>query len=168
MKRVLSYIMFVVLLLAAGCMDSSTGGSADPPAANIPDGYYGISFDLEKAVPSNGLMAMFAEDQTEVTGVTLEGLVPASCTHSGCWMDLSIDETATMNVSFRNGDFTIPLDAAGKVAVITGTAYRELVPVERLRAYARDNGLSEEEIAAITTDDWEYTFVADGVFLKDK
>jgi hypothetical protein len=161
----LTILLFVVLL--AGCgQQSDEAGSNDPPAAPAKDGHYGVSFNPAGAVAAAEVPGLFKEGETSLQPVKVQGNIPASCTHSGCWMDIDLGEGLVMNVSFRDGEFTIPLDAAGKEAVMTGTAYRELVPAARLRAYAKDEGKSEEEISAITEDGWEYTFVADGVVLR--
>jgi len=156
-------LIFLFLILLAGCGQVHKPAESSDSLTGTP-GYYGQVFDTTIAVSSQVITSMFNEENT--MQLTLTGPVEASCTHSGCWMDIGIGDGKVMNVTFSDGDFKIPLDAAGSYATMHGTAYRELVPAERLRAYARDEGMSEEEIAAITEDDWEYSFVASGVTLK--
>lgn len=45
-------------------------------------------------------------------------------------------------------------------------AYKSQTSVEELRHYAEDAGKSKEEIESITEPRIEYTFMADGVYLK--
>jgi hypothetical protein len=166
--KVKSYpiLMILFVFLLASCMQDDQKGGNNPPPAPEKDGTFGKTFNPSAAVPAAEVTSLFEEGKNEIDNVIVEGYIPASCTGSGCWMDVDITGDMVMNVTFRDGDFTIPLDAAGKTAVMNGTAYRELVPAERLRAYAKDEGKSDEEIAAITEDGWVYTFVADGVVLK--
>jgi len=51
--------------------------------------------------------------------------------------------------------------------VIEGTVYMETTSVDDLKHFAEDEGLSEDEIAAITEPETSLTFVADGVIVKD-
>lgn len=82
-------------------------------------------------------------------------------------MELDLGNGSAIHVTFRDESFTIPLDAAGKKAVAEGMAYRQLIPVETLQDYAREDGKTDEEIAAITEPEWEYEFVADGVIITE-
>ena len=46
-----------------------------------------------------------------------------------------------------------------------GFAFKEVTPVDELRHYAEDEGMSKEEIAAITEPKEELKFMASGVLL---
>jgi hypothetical protein len=98
----------------------------------------------------------------------LKGKIVQSCTHMGCWMDIDLGSDQTVHVTFTDDAFTIPLDAAGMTAIFKGTGSKEKVSVELLKAYAKDEGKSKEEIDAITEPGWEYSFIASGVKLIDK
>jgi hypothetical protein len=158
-------ISLFVLILASFFIISGCNNTQQPAENSVEqadnDGFYGEKFDSSIAIPSEELSSSFV-DENKVE-LTVSGKIAASCAHSGCWMDIDLGDDQLMNVTFKDGDFTIPLDASGSMTAIHGIAYRELVPAERLRAYARDEGKSEEEINAITEDRWEYTFVASGV-----
>ena len=97
----------------------------------------------------------------------ISGKISASCKHTGCWMDLDMGNNETIHVTFENESFTIPLDAAGKNAIAEGIAIRELIPVETLRNYAREDGKSDEEVAAITAPAFTYEFIAKGVLIEE-
>jgi hypothetical protein len=160
------HISFLVLIIVSsfifkGCNNTQQPAENSVEKAVDDDGFYGEKFDSSVAIPSEKLSSAFL-DENKVK-LTVSGKIAASCTHSGCWMDIDLGNDQIMNVTFKDGDFTIPLDASGSETTIHGIAYRELVPAERLRAYARDEGKSEEEVNAITEDRWEYTFVASGV-----
>ncbi len=99
--------------------------------------------------------------------VKLRGRIEKVCQVKGCWMTMAYGEGGSMRVSFRDYGFFVPKDVDGKEAVIEGTVYMETTSVDDLRHFAEDEGLSEEEIAAITEPETSLTFVADGVIIRD-
>lgn len=168
------YFFILFLLISFGCVNQ--GGN---PASSSAEPDHEMSAE-EKALPSTGnfgevitatdamqvgdfLQFMSDKEQAEVK---VTGTVRESCQHSGCWMDLDLGNGEVMNIAFRDGKFLIPKDAAGKTAVIAGTATKKMLTVDRLKAYAADEGKSQEEIDAITEPKWEYSFIADGVILQ--
>ena len=60
----------------------------------------------------------------------------------------------------------MPMDAAGKTAVIEGVATYEEIPVKMLKHLAEDAGKTQEEIDAIKEPKKEYTFIANGVIVQ--
>src|SRR5699024_12087692 len=99
--------------------------------------------------------------------VSFTSKVHSVCQKKGCWMilDLGDDETQSF-VKFKDYDFFVPMDAADADAIIKGVAYKSETSVEELKHYAEDAKKSKEEIAKITKPKVEYTFLADGVYLK--
>jgi len=174
MYRNIIFIFFVVLLYSCNSPNhphshDHEGHSHDHDSMHIkeearPDILeLGKFVDAEQAVPAVELInLMDGKDELEIT---ISGNVVACCQHSGCWMDVELGDDV-MNVTFLDGDFIVSSYSVEKNAIMKGTAYKELVPAERLRAYAKDEGKSQEEIDAITDDAYEYTFVAEGVILK--
>ncbi|MEN0048567.1 MAG: DUF4920 domain-containing protein, partial [Bacteroidota bacterium] len=69
---------------------------------------------------------------------------------------------------FKDYGFFVPKDISGRQVIMEGYAYREVTPVEELRHYAKDDGMSEEEIAAITEPEEEFKFMASGVILLEE
>jgi len=82
-------------------------------------------------------------------------------------MDLDMGNNETVHVTFLDESFTIPLDAAGKNAIAQGVAIRELIPVEALQNFAREDGKSQAEVAAITEPVYAYEFIAAGVLIEE-
>lgn len=90
------------------------------------------------------------------------------CQKKGCWMVLDLeDDDKEVFVKFKDYGFFMPMNIAGKEVIINGQAFVSETPVEQLRHYAEDAGKSEEEIAAITEPEKRYSFVADGVLIKE-
>lgn len=108
--------------------------------------------------------SMKVGESLEVSFITK---VDEVCQAKGCWMRLDLGEDSPGSfVKFKDYEFFVPMDAANADAIIKGVAFKAETSVAELQHYAQDAGKSEEEIAAITQPKVEYTFMADGVFLK--
>ena len=66
-----------------------------------------------------------------------------------------------MTYSPRGGDLS------GHDVVVNGWAHRSTVTKEDLQHYAKDAGKSDQEVAAITKDEQQLTFMADGVVVRN-
>ena len=89
------------------------------------------------------------------------------CQAKGCWMTLNLENGETATVKFKDYGFFMPKNISGKDVVVNGKAYVSEVSVDEQRHYAEDGGKSKEEIAAITEPKKTYTFLADGVLVKE-
>lgn len=97
--------------------------------------------------------------------VVVEGVIAASCTRQGCWMQLAPSEAegaASVRVTFKDYGFFIPLEAKGMKARAEGVAV-----VKTLSKADADH--LEEEGAKLTRQKdgtaLEVSFVANGVEL---
>lgn len=90
------------------------------------------------------------------------------CSKKGCWMTLELGGDKNMRVTFKDYEFFVPKDAAGKMATIKGTATMDTTTVEMLQHYASDAGDSQEEIDAITEPEYNYAFEAVGVIITEE
>jgi hypothetical protein len=163
----MKYLNFIfVILIAAACQNTPrqpAQGNAEKALAAT--GNFGLEVNRDNAIPADRIATLFTT--TDSVETALFGKISASCKHSGCWMDLDLGNNKSVHVTFLDESFTIPLDAAGKNAVAQGIAVRELIPVEKLQNYAREDGKSEEEIAAITEPVYAYEFIASGVLIEE-
>ena len=82
-------------------------------------------------------------------------------------MDLDMGNNEVIKVSFKDYAFVIPIESQGKTATVEGFAKKELISVELLQHYAEDAGKTPEEIAAITEEEYIYTFEAKGVVIEE-
>ena len=101
----------------------------------------------------------------DTVNAKMTGKITDVCSKKGCWMKLDMGNEDVVRVTFKDYGFFVPLDASGEV-VVNGKAFVTETSVDDLKHYAEDAGKSEEEIAAITTPEKTYGFVADGVLLK--
>jgi hypothetical protein len=161
--KYLSLILMVLIL--ASCGQTPQKSSQTEKVNTSATGNFGSEFSAENSIPATQLTNAFTHSDT--AAITISGNITASCQHTGCWMDLDMGNKETIHVTFKNDAFTIPLDAAGKTAIAEGIAIRKQIPVETLQNYAREDGKSEAEIAAINKPAYSYEFIADGVLIEE-
>jgi hypothetical protein len=80
-------------------------------------------------------------------------------------MYLELPNGETMFVNFKDYEFFMPKDLAGKKVVLDGFAERKETSVEDLKHFAEDAKKSAEEIAKITKPKKEIVFEAKGVVI---
>ena len=136
-------------------------GSAAAVAPATPGQAYGAAFTPAGALPMSALSA--ALGQRDSAQVKLVGKASAVCQAKGCWMTLPTADGQEMRVRFRDYAFFVPKDLSGHEVVVSGWAYRRNVPKSELQHYAQDAGKTAQEVAAITQDEQQFTFLADGV-----
>lgn len=172
MKKVLGLFAIAGLLFTA-CesgepTENNDAAASDTTAAvqeeNPSTGTFGAEITDEGAIPVANLLAEMGEQDS--VEVKLMGTVNEVCQMKGCWMTMDLGNGEDMMVKFKDYEFFVPMDCAGKEAVMQGYAKRTIVPVEELQHYAQDAGKSEEEIAAITEPEEQITFLAEGVIIR--
>ena len=162
----MKYLSFIlIILISVACQQAPRQSVNNETVTTFSSGTFGKEFPAEKAIAAADLIAIFNASDTVET--TISGSIINSCKHSGCWMDLDMGNSETIHVTFLDESFTIPLDAAGKNAIAQGTAIRELITVETLQNYAREEGKSDEEVTAITDPVYTYEFIAKGVLIEE-
>lgn len=126
---------------------------------------FGAAITPDGALPISALnVALGTRDSAQVK---LVGKAMAVCQAKGCWMTLPTADGKEMRVRFRDYAFFVPKDISGRTVVVSGWAHRSTVAKADLQHYAKDAGKSDQEVAAITQDEQQLTFMADGVLLQD-
>lgn len=124
---------------------------------------FGDKIDDKGAVgPSEFLEKIGNADSVQIK---LKATVQEVCQKKGCWMNVDLGNEQSMMVRFKDYGFFVPKDCDGKIAVMDGVAFREVLSVEMLRHYAEDAGKSKEEIESITKPETRLSFEANGVLL---
>lgn len=171
--RIIILITTVLTLSIVSCNKATEDNilMAEVPETSIDiDQYeiFGEEFTVEELLSNNEMRVQY--EQMEVGDsieVSFNAKVNSICQKKGCWMKLDLgDNESESFVKFKDYDFFVPMDASFSDAVIKGVAYKGETSVEELKHYAEDAGDSQEEIDKITEARIEYTFVADGVYLK--
>ncbi|UOQ95865.1 DUF4920 domain-containing protein [Hymenobacter sp. 5317J-9] len=141
--------------------EGEEGHSSTSIAPVAPGQTYGAAISPEGALPMTALnTALGASDSAQVK---LVGKASAVCQAKGCWMTLPTADGKQMRVRFKDYAFFVPKDLSGHEVVVSGWAHRSTVPKSELQHYAKDAGKSDKEVAAITQDEQQLTFMADGV-----
>jgi hypothetical protein len=141
--------------------EEGEGQSSTSIAPATPGQTYGAAISPDGALPMTALpTALGTRDSAQVK---LAGKASAVCQAKGCWMTLPTADGKEMRVRFKDYAFFVPKDLSGHDVVVSGWAYRSTVPKSELQHYAKDAGKSDQEVAAITQDEQQLTFMADGV-----
>ena len=169
-RKALIRILFGSFIFAA-CTQNGTDSEASvvTSSAQAKGGiglevYGDSSMTADDAIEIGDLLA-YMEGKDSVN-VKLRGVINACCQKKVCWMDMDLTEDQSMTVRFKDYGFFVPMNSAGRTAVIEGVAKVDTQGVDWLRHKAEDAGRSEEEIAAITEPIVSVTFMADGVILE--
>ena len=128
--------------------------------------HFGATVTGTGAVSYDALLPRLEKTDT-LKNIKVAGVVDAVCKMRGCWMNIKSETGAPpMFVKFKDFAFFMPKDIAGKRVVMSGDAFKEIIPVEELRHYAEDDGKSKEDIAKITVPQTKIRFVASGVTIQ--
>ncbi|WP_299257282.1 DUF4920 domain-containing protein [uncultured Aquimarina sp.] len=98
--------------------------------------------------------------------IAFSSTVNGVCKAKGCWMKIALNKEEETMVKFKDYGFFVPKDIENDTIIVQGKAYVSETSVDELRHLAQDAGKSEDEIAAITTPKKTYSFMADGVLVK--
>lgn len=144
--------------------EAERGSGAAIPDAR-PGQTYGAAVTPDGAIPMTALNAALGNKDS--VQVKLVAEASAVCKVKGCWMTLPTADGKEMRVRFKDYGFFVPANLSGHTVVVSGWAHREVVPVAYLQHYAKDAGKSDKEIAAITQDEQQLNFEADGVLVQN-
>lgn len=126
--------------------------------------YFGAKITEDGAIALADLKGAMG-DKKELN-VKVSGEVDAVCQKKGCWMEIKNAAGDVVRVTFKDYAFFMPMDCAGKTAIVEGVAKIEETSVADLKEYAKDDNQSKEAIAAIKEPKKELVFEASGVILK--
>lgn len=150
-------ILFLPFLYILSACNSPSGGES--PTA------FGNKVDTMGYIPVDELMADKASLENGIN-CKVSGTVSDVCQAEGCWLKLRQSEGADLLVRMKEHTFTVPKNIAGKSVIVEGFAHFDTTSVELLKDYAKDEGKSAEEIAAITEPKVEAVIEAVGVVIR--
>jgi hypothetical protein len=152
-------------LAITACIFFACGESKETENAQANWDIYGDS----TVVADDAISAAAALDKMEgqdSIDVKISATINECCQKKGCWMNVDAGNERQIFVRFKDYAFFVPMNAAGRTAVMDGMLYTDTLSVEQRRHYAEDKGLSEEEIEAITEPEVSYSFMAKGVLIS--
>lgn len=162
MKQILIFTS-AILFFACGNAEQKTE-IAEEVIVEI--NHFGADITEDGAITPVEFLAKF--NGKEALEVKLAANIEEVCAKKGCWMVLKLGGDKNMRVTFKDYEFFVPKDAAGKLATVQGVATMDTTDVATLKHYAQDAGDSQEEIDAITAPEFNYSFEATGVIIKDE
>lgn len=162
MKSRLNFLLMLFVVTAVACKQAPA-----PVAEEDGIQYFGEKIKADNYVSFDEFVTQVK--QKEEVNLKLKAKVESVCQAKGCWMNLVADNGSDdgVFVKFKDYGFFMPKDISGRYVVVEGKGYKEVTPVDELRHYAEDEGLSAEEIAAITEPKEEIKFMASGVALLE-
>ena len=125
---------------------------------------YGKPFDGANSLTADEVVNRAAD--RELPNIAVTGKIEEVCQSEGCWMRIARSQGPSLLVKFKDHEFFIPKDMAGKDVIFFGKAYSTTLSVKMLRHYAEDAGKPKEEIEKITEPSKGVAFEATGVVIK--
>ncbi len=158
MKKTLALILIASFFSAC---ESFTKTNTDLENANL----FGEAFNdtTITAVSMDSLQRSFPL-QTNMDAVFI-GKVTSVCHSRGCWIKLEAGNEKEVYVG-TDEKITMPKSIVGKTVMVNGYAYMDTTSVEDLRRFAKQDGLSKEEIEKITEPSVEISILATGIKIK--
>ncbi len=158
-------IALCITLMLAACGGAEAPVEQKETAPAVAYAVYGDTITAEGAMTMGDLMKAVEGKDSLDAKVSVDIL--ASCAKKGCWMTVKSPKGDDMMIRFRDYGFFVPTEGLeGKGGIVQGRVKREVTDVAMLRHYAEDAGKSAEEIAKITEPDTSWTFLADGVLIR--
>ena len=169
--KTLIYITFLSLGLYA-CQGDSQSETKDDEKTKTEEvvvnyNVYGEEITSDGIVSYDEFASLLTASDT--VQVKLAGAIAKTCKVKGCWMKVNVDGVEEpMHITFKDYGFFVPKEGMeDKDAIFEGIAFVDTISVDMLRHYAEDEGLSEEEIAAIQEPEVVVTFEAAGVLIAE-
>lgn len=162
-------IIFIIIITYAlfSCKGSGTKDGIHYGAEITEEGAIGIAEVLAKVDTDEELSDFDAGEGNIVKAVAtkVEGKVSEICKSSGCWLKVATEDGKEIFVD-TDHKFFVPIDIIGKSIIAEGNAYKSITSVAELQHYAKDEGLSSEDIEKITEPQSEYKIIAKGLIIK--
>lgn len=163
-----SIFILVVFISLVSCKESKKEKSINSKENTIAYTNFGSQISNENSISSEEMFIEFSNlNLGDTIDVKFSSAIKDLCTKKGCWMKLPLTDGSETMVRFKDYGFFMPLDAKGKEVIVNGKAFLQETSIEELKHYAADAGKTKEEIAQITASKKEFTFIADGVLLKN-
>lgn len=161
-----SIVMVLAMLSMIACKKEETKVIAETEIEKYVT--FGDSITADGAISKEEL---FAKYETLKAGDTIEvkfkSEIKDVCQKKGCWMNMDLSNDKNAFIRFKDYGFFMPLNAAGSEAIVNGKAFVSVESVDELKHYAKDAGKSQAAIDSITEPKVSYSFLSNGVLIKE-
>jgi|AntRauTorcE11897_2_1112592.scaffolds.fasta_scaffold33859_2 hypothetical protein len=169
MKKLLYLLLGAAAFVACQNGDQASSENTEETSmesSETPMAHYGEEFEMDGALSVADLEKEMEGKDSVMTVV--KAPIYETCTKMGCWMRVDMGADEQMMVYMNDHSFFVPKSGVdGKMAYMTGKAFRDTVSVDMLKHYAEDAGKPQEEIDAITEPEFALAFNAMGVVIED-
>jgi len=129
---------------------------------------FGDSITVDGAITKEELFEKFETlKEGDTVDVKFRSEIKDVCQKKGCWMNMDLSNDKNTFVRFKDYGFFMPLNAAGSEAIVNGKAFISIESVDELKHYAKDAGKSQAAIDSITEPKVSYSFLSNGVLIKE-
>jgi hypothetical protein len=164
MKKTILVAIAVFSMIA--CKKTEVKEVAEVKAENFKT--FGDSISAEGVISKEELLAKYETlKEGDTVEVKFRSDIKDVCQKKGCWMNMSLNEDKNAFVRFKDYGFFMPLNAAGSEAIVNGKAFISVETVDELKHYAKDAGKSQAAIDSITEPKVSYSFLSNGVLIKE-
>lgn len=139
-----------------------------PNDSDISYAYFGDSITAENAISKEILLSRFQSmNEGDTLNLKVSTKIIDVCQKKGCWMNVDLGKNEEAFVKFKDYGFFVPLNAKGEEVIVNGKAFLSIESVDEQKHYAKDAGKSQAAVDSITTPLRTYSFLADGVLIKN-
>jgi len=135
----------------------TTTAFAGLPKGPLKKGYGDTEQSFSKAIPVD--QAILALDELGGKDITMSGKVVKSCSKMGCWVSMESGGKKARAI-FKDHGFAVPKEIVGKNIVAVGVLSEKEVSESKAKHFAKDDGASKEDLAAIKGPQKAFQFLA--------
>ncbi len=139
MKKIFQFTAFAIFGVMVACSS---------PKQEVAETSFGQPIDTAIAVTADQALALL--DSSDAAPCTISGTVTEVCQAEGCWLKLGLADGSGLLVLMKEHSFSVPKSMNGKSVFVGGVITRDTTSVATLQEYAKEDGKSAAEIAAIT------------------
>ncbi|WP_300566516.1 DUF4920 domain-containing protein [Flavobacterium sp.] len=164
MKKIILSLALITALFS--CKDNNADLKT---AENTAGGYaiFGDSISVDQAMTSDEMTKKYETlKEGDTLNVKFTSKINSVCKKKGCWMNLALANDKETFVKFKDYAFFVPKNAENQEAVVSGKAFVSVESIDELKHYAKDAGKSQAAIDSIVAPKTTYSFMADGVLIK--
>ena len=164
------FVLVFVIFAFVACKNKANSQSQNPidkKATAIKYASFGKEISKDNILTKEALFKEYKNlNKGDTLLVTYASKINDVCSKKGCWMKNDLGEGNEIMVRFKDYGFFMPLDSKGSNVIVEGKAYVTEISVEELQHYAEDAGKTKAEIEAITTPEYTYAFMSNGVLIE--
>lgn len=164
----MKYVLITLIFLSATLKSLGQNDKVNPVKVINGITYNVYGEDTTNPKPLSDASQKFKQLKVKDTlDFTLKTTIKEVCSVKGCWLNFDLDNGEQVKVKFKDYSFFVPLDSAGKEAILTGKAFIKKESIADLKHYAKDAGASPSDIEKIKGMEDRFVFVANAVLIAD-